>query len=254
MKARPAARLTMLMLAAAGAATAQEPARLEGESGVSHERLDRGRDPWGSAYVEGAWRDAGGRVLYGGLRQTERFKQRDDEVQAGIYQPFASDWTLQAELTASPEHRVLPEHAFMLGLARRLPGGWVASAGMRRTVYTETTSHLATLGLERYTGPWRLAYTLYAGRPEGAGTGVAHRLQADYGYAERSTIGLALTRGREIENAGPAGIIVSDVQEIGLVGRHWLDARWAVSYEALVHEQGDLYTRRGLRVGLRRLF
>lgn len=253
MSARSAAALLVAMLVAAGAA-AQEPPRLEGELGATHERLDRGRDPWRSVYVEGSWRHAGGRTLYGGLRQTERFRQRDDEVQAGFYQPFASDWTVQGEVTASPEHHVLPEHAFMLGFARRLPHGWVASVGLKRTEYTATASHLATVGLERYTGPWRLAYTLYAGRPDGASTGVAHRLQADYAYGERSSVGLALTRGREIENAGPAGIIVSDVQELGLIGRHWLSARWAVSYEALVHEQGDLYTRRGLRVGLRRLF
>jgi hypothetical protein len=41
------------------------------------------------------------------------------------------------------------------------------------------------------------------------------------------------------------------VDNLTLIGRHWLGKSWALSYELLAHEQGDLYRRRGLRLGVR---
>ena len=77
-------------------------------------------------------------------------------------------------------------------------------------------------------------------------------MRLDRYYAERSSIGVAFTTGKEAENVGPPlGIVTTEVDSISLLGRHWLDARWAVTYELLAHEQGDLYRRRGLRLGVR---
>jgi YaiO family outer membrane protein len=74
-------------------------------------------------------------------------------------------------------------------------------------------------------------------------------------YGERSYFGISVSGGREVENVGPPlGITSTRIRAVGFVGRHWITPDWALSYELGAHEQGSLYQRRGLRLGLRRSF
>jgi YaiO family outer membrane protein len=232
----------------AGAAHAQEI-----EAGFSRETLTGGRPDWESRYLEGAYRFGERQTLYGQLRETERFGLRDTEVMAGLYLPLSRSWTALVEASGSETHRVLPHSSIYGELHLEFLRGWGAKAGLRRSKFTNAEVDVRVLGFERYFGAWRAAYTLYSGRPEQAADWEeAHQLRLDRYYGERSSIGLAFTSGREAENVGPPlGIVVSDVESVSLIGRHWLGNSWAVSYELLAHEQGDLYRRRGLRIGAR---
>jgi hypothetical protein len=49
-------------------------------------------------------------------------------------------------------------------------------------------------------------------------------------------------------------VLTSDVTSWAIYGRHWFTRDLAVSFEALQHRQGDLYTRQGARLGLRYRF
>ena len=109
--------------------------------------------------------------------------------------------------------------------------------------------------VERYWGNWRGAYTVYSGRPEGAASGAAHRFQLNYYYGQRSSAGISVTTGKEVENVGPpVGVVTTNVRDLTFSGRHWLDDAWALTYELVSHEQGAQYRRRGLHVGVRHSF
>jgi YaiO family outer membrane protein len=76
-----------------------------------------------------------------------------------------------------------------------------------------------------------------------------------YYSTDFSNLTLSYTTGREVENVGPpTGIVTTDVRDVSLYGRHWLSRDWALTYDVHWHEQGDLYTRYGARIGLRRAF
>jgi hypothetical protein len=45
-------------------------------------------------------------------------------------------------------------------------------------------------------------------------------------------------------------VLTTQVSSSSLSGRHWLDERWGLSYEVLVEHQGNLYLRKGIRLGL----
>jgi YaiO family outer membrane protein len=240
--------LLAIALAAAPAGAA------EVELGVTHERLNRDLPDWKSVYVEAAHALAPGQTVYGQLRQTERFDLRDTELAAGYYHPLGP-WTALVDASYSPDHHVLPQWSLLGQLSWRAGAGWVASGGWRHNEYSASGARVAIAGLERYFGPYRAAYTLYNGKPEGAGSGSAHRVALDYYYGERSRIGAAATFGREVENVGePTGIITSEVRAFALLGRHWLTAAWALTWELGTHEQGELYRRTGARLGLRHGF
>jgi len=228
-------------------------APLELEIGAGRENLDRGYADWQSRYLEAGYQLGPRQSVYGLLRETERFGQRDHELLAGYYHPLAPAWTLVLEGNFSPTHQVLAKWSAFGEIQRSLPDGWGIQAGLRRTEYNQDRTATANLGLERYWANHRAAYTLYASHLEGNGSSTAHRLQFDHYYAERSRIGLYAAVGRELENLG-SSVLASDVRSLGLIGRHWLTPDWAVSYELIHQRQGDLYTRHGARLGLRRAF
>ena len=243
--------LPLLLLLAAGRAGA-----LDLEAGFTHERLDNNLPDWSSVYLEAAHDLAPRRTLYGWLRETERFNLRDTEIAAGYYHPFGASWTGLLEATHSGDHNVLPEHSVFGQLSWQGGGGWVASGGLRFSEYTDNGTRVLNGSVERYFGSYRASYTLYNGKPEGESSASSHRIAFDhYYYGERSRIGLAVTWGREVEYVGPpTGIIVSDVRALALLGRHWLTAQWAATWELGTHEQGDLYRRTGGRLGVRYRF
>ncbi len=237
-------------------ALAASPAwALDVEGGFTKENLDHGKPDWKSLYFEAAHDFAKRQTLYGGLRETERFDFRDTEVAAGYYHPLTEHLTAQVEASHSPEHQVLPQNALFAGASWEIRSGWLVSGGARYNQYTENDSRVLNAGLERYVGNWRAFYAIYNGKPQGAASASAQRLGLDYYYGDASRIGAGVTWGREVENVGPpTGIITSDVRAISIYGRHWFARDWAVSWEALRHEQGDLYTRTGVRIGLRHHF
>jgi YaiO family outer membrane protein len=227
----------------------------EVEIGFTRESLTKGLPSWSSLYVEGLHRYGERHTLYGALRRTSRFDLEDTEATVGLYYPLDAAWTLNVEGSASPDHNVLPRYTAYGQLHRNLGSGWGAAAGYRHTEYTASGVGIASVLLERYWAGWRAAYSLYSGRPEGASSAPSHRFQLEAHYGDRDRVGLSYTTGRESENVGPPrGLITSDVRELMLYGQHWLTRDWAVTYELLTHEQGDLYRRRGGRLGLRRAF
>lgn len=228
---------------------------LDIEGGFTHETLTNGKPDWKSIYLEAAHDFAKRQTLYGLVRETDRFDFRDTELAMGYYHPFTEHITAQIEGSHSPEHNVLPENALFAGASWEMSKGWVASGGVRYNQYTDNDSRVLNAGLERYFGSYRAFYAIYNGKPQGAPSASAQRLGIDYYYGEASRLGVGLTWGREVENVGPpTGIITSDVRALSIYGRHWISPAWAVSWEALRHEQGDLYTRTGVRLGLRHHF
>lgn len=221
------------------------------ELGYTHDSLDKGYASWNSVYLDGAHRFGKYHSIYGELRKTQRFDLRDREISGGYYQPLGETWTALVEASYSPSHKVLPKSALFGQLQKTFDGGWDIQAGLRHNTYTATSSNLAVLTGERYWGNYRAAYKLYLGKLQGAGTAPSHSVQLSYYYAERDNITLNLARGRQVESQGPLGVLAIDVTSTSLSGRHWLNSSWGFSYEAIVERQGNLYTRKGFRLGIR---
>ncbi|MCX7962593.1 MAG: YaiO family outer membrane beta-barrel protein [Burkholderiales bacterium] len=247
-----AALIVALLLPAAAFA---EPTAVEVELSASREQVTGGRGDWRSAALEAVRRLGPRESLYGGVRRTERFRLQDAELFGGYAWPIGPGWNALLEASASGSHRVLPKHSIYGQLGRELEGGWVLSAGLRHSSFTLTDVRVLVLGAERYFADWRAGLTIFAGRPQGASTGVSARLALAHSYSDGSSVGVAAVVGRQVENAGPpVGVIANRVYGLSIGGRHWVNQNWALSWELATHEQGDLYRRRGLHLGLRHRF
>lgn len=242
-------------LVLSGSVAAQESGfKVEAEARSSIERLSGDRADWRNTQLDIQARNAARQSFYGYLRTAERFDQRDGEVMMGTYQPFGGSWAVQIEAAMSPTHHVLAKDSLLAQLERRFDGGWGVLAGYKRSEYALTGTDLAIVTADRYFSSFRAAYTLYLGRPDGAGFGPSHRLQWSYYYSDRSFIGISAAAGREVENIVPRGVLSTQIRNWSLAGRHEIAPRWAVSYEWLTQRQGDFYIRRGFGLGIRHAF
>lgn len=244
--------VTILVLGAAPALCHSEDAPNSIEIGVTQENLDRGFTDWQSVYLTASHKLASRQVVYGELREAEHFSERDKQFVAGYYHPADDKTTGLIEIAASPDHHFTAEWSILGQLERQLGAGWGLQLGWRHNKYPQTASDLTVFTAERYWSSYRAGYSLYLGKPKGAGAASSHRVAFDYYFADRNSLGMAFSLGKEVENVG--GVITTDVRSIAVIGRYWLAPVWSIVMDASRHEQGDLYVRKGVRLGIQRVF
>ncbi len=227
--------------------------RHELELSARQDWLDNGFDNWRSQRLDYTSTQPDGPGWYGALLREQRFGEWDQGAEAGAVIALDRHWTLQPEVGYQPSPYFLPRWHADLRLQRSLPAGFLGAVSLRRTDYETTRVDRLALGAERYWNSWRAGYTLNITDVANAGTPIGHDLALDYYYSGLSHAGLRLTVGKE-EAVQEQQLITSDVRAISLQGRHWLDSRWALTWEMGHHRQGDYYTRRWLQLGLRHAF
>jgi len=227
--------------------------RHELELSARQDWLDNGFDNWRSQRLDYASTQPDGLGWYGALLREQRFGEWDQGVEAGAVVALDDNWTLQPEVGYQPSPYFLPEWHADLRLQRLLPDGFLGAVSVRRTEYATTRVDRLALSAERYWDSWRAGYTLNITDVANAGTPIGHDLALDYYYAGLSYAGLRATVGEE-EAVEEQQLITSDVRALSLQGRHWLDSRWALTWELGHHRQGDYYTRRWLQLGVRHAF
>lgn len=249
-------RAAAVALAAAlppGAAAQASPPPFEVRAEAQRDSLDRGQPDWREALLQFAWKPHAGTALVAGARETERFDLRDREGFAAAYWPFAGRTVLHLEGSASSTHRVLPKTMGLLEVSQPFGDGWVASLAGREARYAAGRVRTASATLEKYLGNARFAYTGAVSRPDGAAWAPAHRVSATWGPGALTFVTLTYARGREVESL-PLGLLVTDVRGASLSGGLELLPNWGLALELGHVRQGDLYTRRGVRLGTRLLF
>ena len=237
------AALVTAVASSAAAQVSDEPGPTL-QFGVAYEALSRGLDPWRSASLEASGAPKRSQTLYGAVRETTRFSRLDHEMMAGFRQVVSPRLTVVIEGEASPSHHVSPLWSGLGQVELVAGGGWNVQAGLRHRKYESASVNLGAMTVERYWGRYRGAYTLYLSHLPGEGSSASHRAHGDYYYDRlSSSIGVSLAAGRELEHVEPGGVLRTAVRSAALVGRQWLTSSWFVRYDALVHEQGALYTR-----------
>jgi len=218
---------------------------------TAYEGLSHGYDAWRSTTLSLGVERRDGRALYGSVARTTRFSLLDHEITIGVRSRPARRVIVSAEAEASPSHHVSPTWGMLGHVDIDAGGGWGVEADIRHRHYASDDVELGAMTIERYVAQFRVAYVLSAARLGGGAAAFGQRAQGDVYYGPRTNrIGLIVSTGNEIEHVEPLGVLRTPVRAIAIVGRQWLASRWFLSYDASVHEQGALYTRRRVNVGL----
>ncbi len=178
------------------------------------------------------------RLPKGNTPETARLSYRYSNALTGIFQAGPA---LQDPYTAG--------YAVSGQVVRSFGSGLGVGLGLRQR---QAGSNVLALGVQQGWGPFSGGYTLYSGRSDTAPSPL-HRFALNFGYGNRSSIGLSYTTGQSLH----AGLLPYspgvDSRDWKLSGHHWLAPQWAVTYDVVNSDQAA-YRRQGLRFGIRHTF
>lgn len=225
------------------------------ETGGSYENLDRNFASWNSAYI-GGFRSFGPRSnIYGRASQVQRFDMQDVAIMGGLTRPLTERWTLGVEADYNPAHHFLPQWALQGSAHFRMDHGFGALFNFRHAGYSLLDTDTGSIGLERYWGNFRIAYTLYISQLQSAPEPTfSHLGQIAYFYSDRNQVGIAIGGGQQVMLLGPGRLLNADVESYALLGQHWVTQKWALVYDISLNVQGTAYTRYGATFGIRYAF
>lgn len=195
--------------------------------------------------------------------QATIYDAQTQEVASGVYRPLADNLSTLVETSHVSGTGLTNEWSVFGQLGARLGAGWGISAGMRHSEQAfasllippaaPASADLTMLTFGRQWDRYRGAYTYYTGRSDVGSSASGHRVQLDYFYSARSSVGLAYTTGRQLDTLSPLASLnpAVDVANIGVAGEHWFSPSWALNYNALVEDGGAQGLRPELRLGLR---
>ena len=183
-----------------------------------------------------------------GLTRTSRFGLDDTQVNATYAHKISPSLTATIEGTASPTHRVLPRNSVGAQVDYEFMPAWVAQVGAKTKSYDAVRANQLLLGVEHYVGNFSVGAAWLPSRAFGKTVNAA-QLRGNYYYGDGSSVGVLLASGREVTPLASA-VAVANVRAIAIIGRHRLAPKWNLTYAVNRTVQGDLYTRRGVNVGI----
>ena len=221
---------------------------------LSHENLSGGRPSWQGATIDIEQPLEDSLRLLAGLHLEERFDTQDEQFSLGLVDRIGKNWSWGINADAAANAEILPEWSLTAEVGRMI--GRDSSIGLRARHAEYQTVKVDTLAatLEQYAERFRVAYTLTGSRPTDIDWSFGHTLRVAHDYEYGSHVTLALGYGEEAETIAPGVVQVTDVRSIAVLGVHWRTAAWGLAWEAGWHEQGDLYDRIRIRLGLERRF
>lgn len=238
----------------AALACAALPAAAQTTIGISHgiDNLSGQAANWHETSLAVRHRLAQRMGFGGGVTRIERFGISETQFSAAADMPLSDSLTASVDGNASSEHQILARHALGATLQYEFAKGWLVHGGGRSSSYNDVHVNQGLLMLERYVGNYSFSGAWRAARAFGT-TAHSGELRGSYYYSDRSAVGLSFAVGKEAANIAGTTRLTS-VQSAALVGRHWFDQRWAVTYALASTRQGDFYVRNGVNLGLQAAF
>lgn len=219
---------------------------------ASTQRLSNNLPSWRETTIQYT-QQAGSETLLGtGLTRTSRFDINDWQVNALYSTKLSSVLRASLDANVSPSHRVLARYALDGQLHYEFQPAWLAHVGLKTSSYNDARVNQLMFGLEHYFSAFSISLGLRPTRAFGR-TVYSGEARGNFYYDDQNSVGFLVASGREATPIG-ANVALVDVRAVAIIGQHWLNRYWALTYAVNQTRQGTLYTRRGVDVGIQYAF
>jgi len=235
---------------------------------------------WRRLALEGGSRAGEAGISYAQRTPGEPFGANTAETTSGFWLPLSEHLSSLVEASVAPGALGGTDRSVLGQVARQFGNGWNMQAGVRHsdlgmslpdstlantglglssmpapTRGLISAADLGVVTLERFWSNYRGAYTVASARSDTGSTATSHRVQLDYFYDPRSSVGLSYTVGRSFQTPlGVSSMVPVDTNNVGVVGEHWISRAWAINYNALIEDRGIEGLKPEIRLGLRLRF
>lgn len=182
------------------------------------------------------------------ISRTERFGFQDEQIGVYYAKPFGKKLVAVVNADVSTTHRILPKYAYGATAQYEFAPAWLIHSGARTIKYDAVRVNQALLMLEHYVSSfsWSTSW-----RPTRAFGTLAHSrdVRINYYYADKSQTGLLFASGQEAARL-EENVSLTTLRSVAVIGRHWVNERFALNYNITHTRQGNIYIRNGLSIGL----
>jgi YaiO family outer membrane protein len=222
---------------------------------LSYEELSGNRPAWKGVSLGMNHPLGGQRQAFAGLHFEERFDTRDEQALFAYAARLNDTWSYGLAGDIAHHADILPEWSIAADAGRALPDAWSIGLRLRHASYQSSDVDTFSAAVDKYLDAYSVGYSLNAAKTSGIDDpsfGHLVRVAREYGNGSRAA--LVVGFGEEAETVAPGVVQVTDTKSIAVSGLHWTSTAWGVAWEAGWYEQGDLYDRFRIRVGLEHRF
>jgi YaiO family outer membrane protein len=222
---------------------------------LSYEELSGDRPAWKGASLGVNHPLGDHRQTFAGLHLEERFNTRDEQVLLGYVARLTDTWSYGLAGDVAHDADILPEWSIAADAARALPDAWGIGFRLRHASYQSSDVETFSAAVDKYLDAYSVGYSLNTAKTSGIDDpsfGHLVRVAREYGSGSRAA--LVVGFGEEAETVAPGVVQVTDTKSIAVSGLHWTSMAWGIAWEAGWFEQGDLYDRFRIRIGLEHRF
>jgi YaiO family outer membrane protein len=183
----------------------------------------------------------------------KRYGMQDQAI-SGVYAYPLTGGVLNLELSYAANAVYLAKSSAGLVWNGRLPNGFGYTIGTSQRQYLESQTAIYRLGLEKYLGNFRFAYTGLLSTINGVQPAYGQFVQAQWVGENLNKFGLSYAQGMEpmVVSAGTLASIKTKYMQAD--GLYWINKQIGIT-AALWHGlQGDFYQRNGGQIGVRVTF
>lgn len=220
--------------------------------GIISDSLTGGRDDWKQTYISLSHKKSKKEVYYGTIRYLDRLQEAESELEAGIYYPVTKNGVLFSEVTASSKHVILPSWRWTVEWQQALGKSLIIHGGYKHTEYELGELESLIVAADYYYGNWRLSYQAIQSKLEQDDPRTVNRFDIAYYYGNvPSSIALRYVDGEESEIIDQTLVILTtEVRSLQLIGKHELSNSLMWLYRIGKTEQGNLYDRTSIELGI----
>ncbi|HEY9721722.1 MAG TPA: YaiO family outer membrane beta-barrel protein [Oscillatoriaceae cyanobacterium] len=218
------------------------------------ETLTNGEAPWNAETLEYQHLLGPRAGLVASLGLTNRFAVEDATFGLGAAGQVTDRLALGLQGIYSPTHEVVPLWRLDATGRCALGAGWKIGLEGERTQYATSTGMRGALSLEKLLGSFRVSYAPALIQLGDVNAGLGQRAEIAYAYGQDDLIALSGELGPAYAFAGPQQLIAVSERGLTLSGHHWVNRAWSATYALSWNQEGNLYTRDGVTLGLTRRF
>ena len=220
------------------------------ETGYATDRLTNGYQAWESQYVN-LFLPMQQRGMFNiQANHLRRYGITDKALSVAYAYPF-SVGVLNIEVGYAGNAAYLPKNNWGFSWNGRLPQNFGYTVGTLQRQYLESQSATYQLGVEKYFGNFRFAYTGLLSTINGTQATYGQLLQAQWVGENMNKIGLSYAQGLEPMVVSPGALAAIQTQYIQADGLYWLNKNVGITLSIWHGMQGDFYQRNGGQLGVR---
>ncbi len=223
------------------------------EAGYTTDHLTNGYKTWDSQYVN-VFVPLKHRGLFNiQVDNVKRYGITDQAI-SGVYAYPLTSGVLNVELSYAANAVYLAKSSAGAVWNGKLPNAFGYTIGTSQRQYLESQTAIYKLGLEKYLGNFRFAYTAILSTINGVQPAYAQLLQAQWVGENLNKLGLSYSRGMEPMVVSPGTLASIKTNYLQVDGLYWINKQVGLTTALWHGMQGDFYQRNGGQIGVRVAF